>query len=372
PDEQKMQQMQDKAKESCIVSFRLLHSHLKTFTGTMFQNVDQLEKKLDKEEFQETGSIDAFRLLKTQFQHFIHSRFCFDDDDGQMTSKRVNERQLQTKERKVDTGKELDASLVITESSGIEFEQHDTSSRSGNDADADNADIKPVYDEEPMDEENYGSNDMIHHYYLEHARKKTQERGRNSRPSVMPSARSQCIFNGSKPKPRIINQKSRNSPASKNSYITTKTVPIAEHSRNSKIFSDSKYFVCSTCQKCVFNENHDACVTKFLNGVNSRAKVPSHKITTRYKPVEQISIAKKPERQIPTGHRFSIKKTCTMHEKTMIHRSCLRWKPTGRIFKTVSLRWVPIGKIFTSSTTKVGIEPPNGSNEDITNPYECE
>ncbi|GKC23557.1 hypothetical protein Tco_1025707, partial [Tanacetum coccineum] len=35
-------------------------------------------------------------------------------------------------------------------------------------------------------------------------------------------------------------------------------------------------------------------------------------------------------------------------------------------------KWVPTGKIFTSSTTKVDSEPPNGSNEDITNPYECE
>ncbi|GJZ00712.1 retrovirus-related pol polyprotein from transposon TNT 1-94 [Tanacetum coccineum] len=31
-----------------------------------------------------------------------------------------------------------------------------------------------------------------------------------------------------------------------------------------------------------------------------------------------------------------------------------------------------MGKIFTSSTTKVDYEPPNGSNEDITNPYECD
>ncbi|GKD97306.1 uncharacterized mitochondrial protein-like protein [Tanacetum coccineum] len=35
----------------------------------------------------------------------------------------------------------------------------------------------------------------------------------------------------------------------------------------------------------------------------------------------------------------------------------------------VGLRWVPTGKKFTSSTTKVDCEPPNGSNEDITNPY---
>ncbi|GKC67265.1 hypothetical protein Tco_1099863, partial [Tanacetum coccineum] len=37
----------------------------------------------------------------------------------------------------------------------------------------------------------------------------------------------------------------------------------------------------------------------------------------------------------------------------MTPRSGPKWKPTGKIFKTVGLRWVPTGKIFTSSTTKV-------------------
>ncbi|GJY61382.1 hypothetical protein Tco_0462039 [Tanacetum coccineum] len=144
PEEQQMQQIQDKAKKSYMVSFRQLHSHLKlllnndlkgtriedgfkrtfatlfrqdveTFTETMFLNVDQLEKQLDKEEFQEIRSMDAFK-------------------------------------EKVDTSNALDASLVDTKSSGTESGEQDTSSRSGNDAHADDADIKPVYDEEPMAE----------------------------------------------------------------------------------------------------------------------------------------------------------------------------------------------------------------------------
>ncbi|GJX69686.1 retrovirus-related pol polyprotein from transposon TNT 1-94 [Tanacetum coccineum] len=218
----------------------------------------------------------------------------------------------------------------------------------------------------------YSSNDMVHNHYLEEAKIKSQESSRNSRPSVIPSTRSQSTTNGSKPKPKINNQKSRNWPASRTSYVTTKTVPITEHSRNFRNFSDTKHFVCSTCQKCIFNANHDSCVTKFLKEVNSRAKVPSNNTTNRNKPVKQTSFAKKPERQIPKVHRFSIKKTSIVHEKTMTPRSCLRWKPTRKIFKIVGLRWVPTGKIFTSSTTKVDSEPPNGSNEDITNPYECE
>ncbi|GJZ97322.1 hypothetical protein Tco_0669775 [Tanacetum coccineum] len=74
---------------------------------------------------------------------------------------RVNERQIQTTEGKVDTGKALDASLVNTESSGTESKEHDTSNRSGNDAHADDADIRPIYDEEPMVETTELSNQSL-------------------------------------------------------------------------------------------------------------------------------------------------------------------------------------------------------------------
>ncbi|GJZ28680.1 hypothetical protein Tco_0573327, partial [Tanacetum coccineum] len=47
-------------------------------------------------------------------------------------------------------------------------------------------------------------------------------------------------------------------------------------------------------------------------------------------------------------------------------------KKRSRIRKPFACRWVLTGKIFTSSTTKVDSEPSNGSNEDITNQYECE
>nr|GEV73762.1 alpha/beta hydrolases superfamily protein [Tanacetum cinerariifolium] len=370
-EEQQMQLKQDNAKESCMVSFRRLHSLLKlltnndlkrtriecgfkhafatlfgqdleTFTGTMFLNMDQIEKQLDKEEFQEIGSMAAFK--KSIDERAQHKR----EYDSW-----VNERQIQTTKEKVDTSKALNASLVDTESSGTESVGHDTSSRSGNDAHAYDIDIRPIYDEEPMAEEKgfaittlnnelrklsgysvntkfakqsilgklvlqphknqsvvrqptafkserprisklrYSSNNMVHNHYLEEVKKKTQESSRNSRPSVVPSARSQSTANGSKPEPRSNTQTSRNWPASKSSFVTTKTVPIVEHSRNSRNFFDSKHFVCSTCQKYVFNANHDHYVTKFLNEVKSRTKVPSNKTTNRNKPVEYISFEKK-------------------------------------------------------------------------------
>nr|GEV01890.1 hypothetical protein [Tanacetum cinerariifolium] len=57
---------------------------------------------------------------------------------------------MQTIEENVDTGKALDANLVDTEGSGTYSKEQDTSSRSRNDAHDDDADIIPIYDEEPM------------------------------------------------------------------------------------------------------------------------------------------------------------------------------------------------------------------------------
>nr|GFC46792.1 hypothetical protein [Tanacetum cinerariifolium] len=147
----------------------------------------------------------------------------------------------------------------------------------------------------------FSSNDMVHNHYLEEAKKRTQERSRNSEPSLIPSARLQST----------------------------------------------------------------------ANEINSRAKVPSNKTPKRNKPVEQIGIPNKQERQIPTGHRFSIQNNFVVQKKTITPRSCLRWKPMGKMFKTVGLIWVLTGKIFASSTTKVDSEPLIGSNVDITNQYEC-
>ncbi|GJS37176.1 hypothetical protein Tco_0535558 [Tanacetum coccineum] len=660
-----LKQMQDKAKESCMISFRLLHSHL---------------KQLDREEFQETKSIGAFKVLMKQFQTFINFRYCFDDFDGAMIRKRVNDRVMQSKEGKVDSSKALDAGLVVTESNETESERHVLSSRYGNDTHTDDADINSVNDKQPMAEvqlsaehnilaneqqhseqsesvydtyllekvdrnttpestdmshrggeidqnadakkcqvscplpdpsfdnmttefsnqflesknislkktvaqlqkdfsrmethfvnmelkyqnqalkdgqhgqilnetinielehsvakllaenemlhkenehlkqtykdlydsikktsvqtkdhadslivqlncksvenadlkaqiqekvfanaalknelrklkgtsvdtkfakpsilgkpvlqpprnqsvvrqpnafkserpnfskprfasqvdvnnvlskpvtphylpkvresvfakpqhviapgssrnsskESYGSNDMAHNYYLEEAKKKTQDKNRNLKPRKMPSAKTHNTPNACTPKPRSNNQTSRNWPTSKSCEETLKAMQKADHSRNPSLFSDFKHFVCSSCQKCVFNANHDACITKFLKEVNSRAKIQPNKTRNSNTPIDPTSHTQKPGRKIVKRHNFSLNKSSAVHEKTNTPRSYFRWIPTGRIFNTAGLKWVPIGKTFTSSTTKVDCELPNGSNDYITNPYKCD
>ncbi|GKA50707.1 hypothetical protein Tco_0743780 [Tanacetum coccineum] len=70
----------------------------------------------------------------------------------------VNERQIQTTEEKTDTS---NASSVIIESNGTESKEQDTSSRSGNDAHVDDADIRPIYAEEPMAEVQMTADDNV-------------------------------------------------------------------------------------------------------------------------------------------------------------------------------------------------------------------
>nr|GEV21788.1 hypothetical protein [Tanacetum cinerariifolium] len=327
-----MQQIQDKAKESCMVSFRQLHSHLKLLSNNDLKGTRT-----------ECGFKRAFATLFGQdLETFTGTIPIYDEEPM----------------AEVQTTAEIN--VFATEQQHIEQPEFNNEGEVDQNAEQCHDTFTTHY--LPRDK---GSAFAKPHHMITHGS------SRNSEPSVMPSAKSQSTANDSKPKPRINHQNSRNWPASKSSYVMTKTVPIAEHPRNSRNFFDSKHFVCLICQKCVFNENHDSCVTKFLKEVNSRAKVPSNKTTNINKPVEQTTFAKKPERQIPKGHRFSIKKTSVVHEKTITPRSCLRWKPMGKIFKTVGLRWVPTGKIFTSSTTKVDSDPINGSNKDITNQYEC-
>ncbi|GJS39866.1 hypothetical protein Tco_0564909 [Tanacetum coccineum] len=219
--------------------------------------------------------------------------------------------------------------------------------------------------------EKVGSNDMVHNYYLEKAKKSAQlqkDKEVNGKPSMIDPARLPNTANGCKPKPR-------NWQASMSSRVSNKDVHLGEH-RKQKPFLKFNDLQCPTCKKCLYSANHDECVLEYLSRLNPRASAQnkdakSHKTTKRYMPVEKSSASKKPERQIPTGHRFSNKKTTTVPEKTMNPRSCLRWQLTGRILKTVGLRWVPTGKLFNSCTSKVESEPTHGSNVDIHHIHAC-
>nr|GEZ95862.1 Gag-Pol polyprotein [Tanacetum cinerariifolium] len=95
----------------------------------------------------------------------------------------------------------------------------------------------------------FSSNDMVHNHYLDEAKKKTQGRDRNSKPSVRTPARFQSATADSKPKPRSTNHSSRSLPMFKSSCVTMTAMPKADHSKSHSSFSDHTCFFCSTCNK---------------------------------------------------------------------------------------------------------------------------
>ncbi|GJT91717.1 hypothetical protein Tco_1080562 [Tanacetum coccineum] len=166
-----LQQMQDNEKERCMGEFErafvaLFDQDVQTFTCLMLLNMDQLEKQLDKEEFQETGSMGALRYFlaytrtevrqfrDTLIQHMESVKKSVDEraQHKQRYDSWMNDRQMQSKEGKVHSSKVLDDSLVVTECSGIKSDKQDTSNKSGNDTHAEDVDIKPMNDKEPMAE----------------------------------------------------------------------------------------------------------------------------------------------------------------------------------------------------------------------------
>nr|GEY64485.1 hypothetical protein [Tanacetum cinerariifolium] len=235
--------------------------------------------------------------------------------------KRVNNRMMQSKERKDNSSTALDAGLVVTESNETESERHVLSSRFENDTHTDDADINSVNDKQPMAEVQLSAEHNILANEQHH------------------SEQSESIYDT-----YLLEKVDKNSTlestdmSHRGGKIDQNADDKKYHSRNPTLFSDSKHFVYSTCQKCVFNANHDACITKFRKEVNSRAKIQPNKTRNSNKPVDSTSRTQNPGRKIVTGHSFSPNKSFVVHEKTNTHRSCLTWIPTGRIFNTPGLK----------------------------------
>ncbi|GKF97276.1 hypothetical protein Tco_0293097 [Tanacetum coccineum] len=59
---------------------------------------------------------------------------------------------MQTQESKIDTGKAVDDDLVVTKSSRTKSKVQDDNNKLENDTDVDDADSRPIYDEEPLAE----------------------------------------------------------------------------------------------------------------------------------------------------------------------------------------------------------------------------
>ncbi|GJS62446.1 ribonuclease H-like domain-containing protein [Tanacetum coccineum] len=278
-------------------------------------NVDQLQKQLDKDEFQEDESMAAFWVVNNQFQKFINSKFTLDygQSNEQKSTllitwtrrfKHFRDTLLKTgcgaREVRFDMRYMHWMIIWLTQKASRTDStvQDGLAARVRNDTDADVADYSdhfmrranvlenttslPCFNIADIQKDqiqekvvaiaalkNDSSRNVLrtcqvlvqmtwfHNHYLDAAKKKIQERDRNSTTSVPTSARIQTTTDDRKPNPRSNNQTSRSLHVSKSSRVTITAVPKADHSKSSSSFSDSKNFVCSTCHKCVFNAKSD-------------------------------------------------------------------------------------------------------------------
>ncbi|GJS96764.1 retrovirus-related pol polyprotein from transposon TNT 1-94 [Tanacetum coccineum] len=84
-----------------------------------------------------------------------------------------------------------------------------------------------------------------------------------------------------------------------NSQVKFKKTEVEDHHRISSISNKTKYVTacndslkfrtCATCGKCVFNSNHDARVSKFINDMSARTKKPKVVPISTRKPKSQAN-----------------------------------------------------------------------------------
>ncbi|GKB10996.1 hypothetical protein Tco_0844919 [Tanacetum coccineum] len=155
-----LQQMQDNAKESCLTSFRLLHSFLQVLNNQFQKFIDwqhflDYDSEMTEKLFAEYTGIQVKQFRETLLLHMgnVKKYVAERTRHKRQYDRRMNERQMQSRESKVVSSKALDASLVVTECSGTKSDEHITSSSSGTYiTHVVDADIRPVNDQVPSAE----------------------------------------------------------------------------------------------------------------------------------------------------------------------------------------------------------------------------
>ncbi|GKD93842.1 hypothetical protein Tco_1373679, partial [Tanacetum coccineum] len=137
---------------------------------------------------------------------------------------------------------------------------------------------------------------------------------KNTNPRVSTSTGVTHRTNVSRPQIRSTQMKHKVVP--NNSQVKDKKTEVEDHPRISSISNKPKSVtacneslksrtsnvnvVCATCGKYVFNSNHDACVSKYLNDVNARTKKPKVVPISTRKPNSQAnkSVATHPKKTV--------------------------------------------------------------------------
>ncbi|GJT22637.1 retrovirus-related pol polyprotein from transposon TNT 1-94 [Tanacetum coccineum] len=135
------------------------------------------------------------------------------------------------------------------------------------------------------------------------------------------------------------------------SSISRKTKSVTACNDSSKSRTLNVNAVCAECGKCVFNSNHDACVSRYLNDVNARTKKP------KVVPISASKPKRKANKSVATPHKKTVASDTTIQKsksyyKELYENTNQEWKwwiakrcPSGYKWTQKPLRtkkiWMP-------------------------------
>ncbi|GKA56762.1 hypothetical protein Tco_0755834 [Tanacetum coccineum] len=90
------------------------------------------------------------------------------------------------------------------------------------------------------------------------------------------------------------------------SSISNQTKSVTACNDNLKSRTSNVNVACATCGKCVFNSNHDACVSKYLNDMNARTKKPKVVPISTRKPKSQVNKSVVTHRKKTVASKFTL------------------------------------------------------------------
>ncbi|GJT69795.1 retrovirus-related pol polyprotein from transposon TNT 1-94, partial [Tanacetum coccineum] len=175
---------------------------------------------------------------------------------------------------------------------------------------------------------------------------------RNTNPRVSTSTGVAHRTNVSRPKPRSNQMKDKVVPNT--SHVKFKKIEVEEHPRISSISNQTKSVtacndsltsrtsnvnaVCATCGKCVFNSNHDACVSKYLNDVNARTRKPKSQANKSVATPHKKTVASESTTQKSKSYYRMLYEKTNKEWKWWIAQQCpsgYKWVPKTK------MKWVP-------------------------------
>ncbi|GJU37335.1 retrovirus-related pol polyprotein from transposon TNT 1-94 [Tanacetum coccineum] len=192
---------------------------------------------------------------------------------------------------------------------------------------------------------------------------------RNTNPRVSTSIGVAHKTNVSRPQPRSNQMKDKVVPNT--SHVKFKKTKVEEHPRISSISNQTKSVtacndslnsrtlnvnaVCATCGKCVFNSNHDACVSKFLNDVNARTKKPKVVPISTRKPKSQAN------KSVATYRKKTVASESTITNSKSYYR--MLYEKTNKAWKWWIEQQCPSGYKWVPKTKKKWV--PKVRNENL-------